>query len=409
MGRSLGVNILWGIAGILVVLGIAFLISANRKAIRPRPVLVGLTIQFYFAFLVLKWPMGRAALQWFSSQVEKGIGYADQGIRFLFGPMLEGHQAPVFALQVLPVIIFFASLIGVLYYLGIMQWIIQILGGTISWLMGTSKVESLTAVATVFLGQSESPILIRPYLARLTSSELFAVMTGGFTSVAGSVLVGYSLLGVPLHYLLAASIMAAPAGLVMAKIVMPETETPLADEEIRMANDTESVNVIDAAARGAIDGLKLALNVGALLLAFIGLIALINGILGGIGNWVGVPGLSMQKVLGYLFAPIAFVVGVPWSEAIQAGGYIGQKLILNEFVAYTAFGPQIPHLSEKTVAIVTFALCGFANLSSIAIQIGVIGSLAPNRRSDVARFGLRAMIAGMMGSLLSAAMAGMLV
>lgn len=288
-------NILWGIAGMLVVLGIAFLMSTNRKAIRLRPVLVGLAIQFSFAFFVLKWPMGRAVLQWFSSQVEKGIGYADQGIRFLFGPLLEGHQAPVFALQVLPVIIFFASLIGVLYYLGIMQWIIQILGGTISWLMGTSKVESLTAVATVFLGQSESPILIRPYLARLTSSELFAVMTGGFTSVAGSVLVGYSLLGVPLHYLLAASIMAAPAGLVMAKIVMPETETPLADEEIRMAKDTESVNVIDAAARGAIDGLKLALNVGALLLAFIGLIALINGILGGIGNWVGYPDCRCKK------------------------------------------------------------------------------------------------------------------
>jgi CNT family concentrative nucleoside transporter len=403
------VNLLWGIFGILVVLGIAFLLSSGKKAINFRTIIGGLTIQIIFAFIVLKWEAGRSGLEWFTLRVQDIINYANEGISFLFGPLANGGEfGVVFAFQVLTVIIFFSSLISVLYYLGIMQWFIKIIGGGLSKLLGTSQPESISAAANIFVGQTEAPLVIRPYLAKMTKSELFAVMTGGLASVAGSVLVGYALLGVPLEYLLAASFMAAPAGLIMAKIMMPETERS-ADSDFEISKDTESVNVIDAAARGASDGLKLALNVGAMLLAFIALIALVNGILSGIGGIFGFETLSLEGILGILFSPIAFAVGVPWSEAVTAGSFIGQKLVLNEFVAYSAFAPQIDQLSDKTVMVVSFALCGFANLSSMAILLGGLGELAPNRRPDIARLGLRAVAAGMLASLLSAAIAGMFI
>lgn len=402
-------NLLWGIFGILVVLGIAFLLSSGRKAINFRTIIGGLAIQIIFAFIVLKWEAGRSGLEWFTLRVQDIINYANEGISFLFGPLASGGEFGfVFAFQVLTVIIFFSSLISVLYYLGIMQWFIKIIGGGLSKLLGTSQSESISAAANIFVGQTEAPLVIRPYLAKMTKSELFAVMTGGLASVAGSVLVGYALLGVPLEYLLAASFMAAPAGLVMAKIMMPETERS-ADSDFEISKDTESVNVIDAAARGASDGLKLALNVGAMLLAFIALIALVNGVLSGIGGIFGFETLSLEGILGILFSPIAFAVGVPWSEAVTAGSFIGQKLVLNEFVAYSAFAPQIDQLSDKTVIVVSFALCGFANLSSMAILLGGLGELAPNRRPDIARLGLRAVAAGMLASLLSAAIAGMFI
>ncbi len=282
-----------------------------------------------------------------------------------------------------------------------MQWIIKILGGGLSKLLGTSKSESMSAAANIFVGQTEAPLVVRPFLNKMTQSELFAVMTGGLASVAGSVLVGYSLLGVPLEYLLAASFMAAPAGLIMAKIMVPETDKSVTTDHIEIEKDQESVNVIDAAAKGASDGLKLALNVGAMLLAFIALIALINGILGIFGD------ITLETILGYVFAPIAFAVGVPWSEAVIAGGFIGQKLVLNEFVAYASFAPEMANLSDKTNLIVSFALCGFANLSSMAILLGGLGGLAPNRRKDIAKLGIKAVAAGMLASLLSAAVAGM--
>ncbi|MCG3084914.1 NupC/NupG family nucleoside CNT transporter [Anoxybacillus sp. LAT_35] len=403
-------NIVWGLVGIVVVLGIAFLSSNNRKAINPRTILGGLAIQVSFAFIVLKWEAGKAALQWLTNGVTNIINYANEGINFLFGGMFAAKGIGfVFAFQVLPVVIFFSALISVLYYIGVMQWIIKMIGGPLAKLLGTSKAESMSAAANIFVGQTEAPLVIRPYLSKMTQSELFAVMTGGLASVAGSVLVGYSLLGVPLEYLLAASFMAAPAGLVMAKMIVPETEPIKEDEHFEMEKDEESTNVIDAAARGASDGLKLALNIGAMLLAFIALIALINGLLSGIGNLFNYDGLTLQKVLGFLFAPIAFAIGVPWSEAVTAGGFIGQKLILNEFVAYSSFAPQIPELSAKTVAIVSFALCGFANISSMGILLGGLGSLAPNRRSDIARMGLKAVLAGMLASLLSASIAGMFI
>ena len=401
-------NIIWGIGGIFVVLGIAFLLSSAKKSINLRTVLGGLTIQILFAFIVLKWNYGREKLEQFAGAVQNMISYANEGISFLFGPAadVEGFGF-VFAFQVLTVIIFFSSLISVLYYLGIMQVLIRVIGGALAWLLGTSKAESISAAANIFVGQTEAPLIIRPFIAKMTKSELFAVMTGGLASVAGSVLVGYSLLGVPLEYLLAASFMAAPAGLILAKIMIPETEE-VDDSEFELEKDDASTNVIDAAARGASDGLHLALNVGAMLLAFIALIALINGILGFIGAGLfNYESLSLGGILGFVFAPLAFAIGVPWEEAVQAGGYIGQKLVLNEFVAYSSFAPEIANLSPKTVIVVSFALCGFANLSSMAILLGGLGALAPSRRSDIARLGIRAVVAGMLASLLSAAIAGM--
>ncbi|MGM7702636.1 NupC/NupG family nucleoside CNT transporter [Pseudalkalibacillus sp. Hm43] len=402
---------IWGIGGILTILLIAFLVSNNKKRISLRTVLGGLAIQIGFALIVLKWEAGKAALKTASMVVQNIINYANEGIQFLFGGLVAEDSGIgfIFAFQVLTIIIFFSSLIAVLYYLGIMQWVIRLIGGAISKLLGTSKAESLSATANIFVGQTEAPLVIRPYLAKMTQSELFAVMVGGLASVAGSVLIGYSLLGVPLEYLLAASFMAAPAGLVMAKIILPETEVSETTDEIKMEKDEETVNVIDAAARGASDGLKLALNVGAMLLAFIALIALINGLLGFIGGWFGAEGLSLELILGYIFAPFAFIIGVPWDEAVRAGNFIGQKLVLNEFVAYSSFAPEIPELKDKTVAVVSFALCGFANLSSLAILLGGLGGIAPNRRPDIAKLGVKAIIAGSLANLLSAAIAGMLI
>ncbi|MGV3265696.1 NupC/NupG family nucleoside CNT transporter [Cytobacillus pseudoceanisediminis] len=403
-------NFIWGIFGIIVVLGLAFLLSSNRRAIRLRTVAGGLAIQLIFAFLVLKWEGGRKGLEWLTMKVNDIINYANQGINFLFGGLFtdESGITFVFALQVLPVVIFFSSLISVLYYLRIMQFFIKILGGGLSKLLGTRKAESMSAAANIFVGQTEAPLVVRPYIANMTKSELFAVMTGGLASVAGSVLIGYSLLGVPLEYLLAASFMAAPAGLILAKVMLPETEDKEEPKEFDMEVDSDSANVIDAAAKGASVGLELALNIGAMLLAFIALVALINGLLGWVGGLFGFEGLTLEIILGYVFSPLAFAIGVPWSEAVQAGNYIGQKLILNEFVAYSAFAPDIPNLSDKTVAIVSFALCGFANISSLGILLGGLGGLAPNRRQDIARLGLKAVAAGALASMLSAAIAGML-
>ncbi|PAE26388.1 MULTISPECIES: NupC/NupG family nucleoside CNT transporter [Bacillaceae] len=404
-------SFIWGIFGVVTVLGIAFLLSSNRKAINLRTILGGLAIQFAFAFAVLKWDLGKKALEKLTFAVNDIVSYANEGVNFLFGGLFQEGSGVgfVFAFQVLTVVIFFSSLISVLYYTGIMQIIIKVIGGGLAKLLGTSKAESISAAANIFVGQTEAPLIVRPFISKMTKSELFAVMTGGLASVAGSVLIGYSLLGVPLEYLLAASFMAAPAGLVMAKIMIPETEKSETTDDINIEKDTQSVNIVDAAARGASDGLMLALNIGAMLLAFIALVALINGIIGFAGGLFGLENITLEMILGFIFAPIAFAVGVPWAEAVQAGGYIGQKLVLNEFVAYSAFAPEISNLSPKTVAVVSFALCGFANISSMAILLGGLGNLAPDRRNDIAKLGIRAVIAGALASLLSAAIAGMLI
>ncbi|ELY4108610.1 NupC/NupG family nucleoside CNT transporter [Cronobacter turicensis] len=419
-------QILMGLVGMLALLLIAVALSSNRKAINLRTVVGAWLIQIAIGALVLYVPAGRKVLLAMSEGVANVIAYGNDGISFLFGGLVSdkmfevfGGGGFIFALRVLPVIVFFSSLIAVLYYLGIMQLVIRLLGGALRKVLKTSRTESLSATANIFVGQTEAPLVVRPYIATMTRSELFAVMCGGLASVAGSVLAGYAQMGVPLEYLIAASFMAAPGGLLFAKIIIPETETPHDAPHLDAAqhDPDRPSNVLDAAASGASAGMQLALNVGAMLLAFVALIALLNGMLSGIGGWFNHPELSLQLILGWVFSPVAWLIGVPWDEAMVAGSFIGQKLIINEFVAYMNFGEYLKEdaavaaglqvLSAHTKAIISFALCGFANLSSIAILIGGLGSMAPNRRHEVAQLGLKAVAAGTLSNLMSATIAGL--
>ncbi|MCD1144259.1 NupC/NupG family nucleoside CNT transporter [Kocuria sp. LUK] len=522
-------DLLWGIGGMIVIIAIALLFSVDRRKIRFRTVALALGLQVGFGVLVLYVPAGRAALETVTLGVQAVINSSGAGIDFLFGPVLP-EEGSVFAFQVLPVIVFFAALTSVLYHLGVLQWVVKIIGGGLAKLLGTSTPESMNAAANIFVGQTEAPLVIRPYVAAMSRSELFAVMCGGLATVAGSVLVGYSLLGAPLEYLIAASFMAAPAALLMAKLLVPsgalEDAPALADgadddgarpgaggpaqedeertgrrgvrqwlaggarrgatsyaaleltrrpdapapertdaghggagssaarpgdadgvagtagtgrpgdadgpagtgapgdaartpdsEPVSVTDaagdaageDDEPANVIDAAARGASDGLSLALNVGAMLIAFISLIALVNVVLGAVGGLFGLEALTLEQLFGYVFAPVMFAVGVPWSEALDAGSFLGQKLVLNEFVAFADFAPQIGDYSPKTQAIVTFALTGFANFGSLAILLGGLGGIAPSRRADIARLGLLSVLGGTLANLMSATIAGMLI
>lgn len=424
------IDVLWGAGGMVALMGIAWLCSTDRRAVRPRTVIGALALQVGFGVLVLSWSVGGRALEAASSGVQAVIDSSREGIGFLFGPVLPAEdQGTVVAFQVLPVIVFFASLTAVLYHLGVLQRVVEVFGGGLGRLLGTGREESVNAAANIFVGQTEAPLLIRPYVAGLTRSQLFAVMVGGLSTVAGSVLVGYSLLGARLDYLIAASFMAAPGALLMAKIMLPE---PLEDEagtdsstggaagvvpeqeapaeEPGSSDEPERArNVIDAAANGAADGLKLAATIGAMLLAFISLIALVNLIVGGIGGWFGAEDLSVQQLLGYLFAPVMSLIGVPWGEAVDAGSFVGQKIVLNEFVAFAEFGPVAGEFSDKTAAIVTFALTGFANIGSLGILLGGLGGIAPERRPDIASLGLRAILAATLANLMSAAIAGILI
>lgn len=439
-------QILWGIGGMLVVLLIAFALSTNRRSIRPRTVIGALAIQIIFAVAVLRWDVGKQVLSAVSDGVQQVINSSTEGIEFMVGPILPSDStATVFAFQVLPLIVFIASLTAVLYHWNILQWVVRIVGGGLQKVLGTTKAESMNATANIFVGQTEAPLVIRPYLARMTRSEFFAVMVGGLSTVAGSVMIGYALLGAKLENLIAASFMAAPAGLLMAKIIIPETEkgegnegtsddaveatesAPTDGDETTKDNsevtepsddlqddaDAEQANknhnVIDAAASGASDGLKLAMNVGAMLFAFISLIALLNLIIGSLGGIFGIPELTFEQILGYIFSPVMYVIGVPWDEAVSAGSFVGQKLVLNEFVAFADFGPQIAEFTPKAATIITFALTGFANFSSMAILLGGLGGLVPKRRTLIAQLGLRAVLAGTLANLLSAALAGILV
>ncbi|MFI0489394.1 MAG: NupC/NupG family nucleoside CNT transporter [Yersinia sp. (in: enterobacteria)] len=417
---------LMSLVGMAVLILIAVLLSSNVRAINIRTVIGAFIIQIAIGALVLYVPIGRRILLGMSEGVANVIAYGNEGISFIFGGLVSdkmfeifGGGGFVFALRVLPVIVFFSSLIAVLYYLGIMQIVIKVLGGGLQKLLGTSRTESLSATANIFVGQTEAPLVVRPYIATMTQSELFAVMCGGLASVAGSVLAGYAQMGVPLEYLIAASFMAAPGGLLFAKLMVPETEKTHdnVNATTLIAEDKRPANVIDAAASGAASGMQLALNVGAMLLAFVALIALLNGILGGIGGWFDYPQLSLELILGWVFSPIAYLIGVPWSEAMVAGSFIGQKIIVNEFVAFMNFGQYLQAeelvraaglqvLSDHTKAIISFALCGFANLSSVAVLLGGLGSMAPSRRHDIARFGLKAVAAGTLSNLMSATIAG---
>ncbi|CAH0532815.1 hypothetical protein VST7929_00662 [Vibrio stylophorae] len=485
-------SLFMSLVGMVVLLLIAVLLSDNRKAINLRTVGGAFAIQASLGAFVLYVPWGKDVLNTISGGVQNVIDYGKDGIGFIFGSLVNFSVDGIgfiFAFQVLPTIIFFSSLIAVLYYLGIMQWVITILGGGLQKVLGTSRSESLSATANIFVGQTEAPLVVRPFVPKMTQSELFAVMCGGLASIAGGVLAGYAMMGVKLEYLIAASFMAAPGGLLFAKIIKPETDKPIEQLDGFGEQEEKPANVIDAAAAGASSGLQLALNVGAMLLAFIGLIALVNGLLGGLGHLVGygdgdlkasfdalvaaattpeaiaalegaksamiegtkidishfniteidrdvvkaniqvlasIDGLqqhvnlvveatkktiTLEGILGEIFRPLAYVIGVPWSEAQVAGSFIGQKIVANEFVAYQAFMPYLQDgapivLSEKTKAIISFALCGFANLSSVAILLGGLGGLAPSRRQDIARMGMKAVAAGTLSNLMSATIAG---
>ena len=395
----------------MLIILTGYLLSSDRSKINWRTVLGAFGLQLTIGGLVLYFPPGIQALEAVAGVVISVLGYAQAGIDFMFGDFASGNHGFVFALQVLPIIVFFSSLVAVLYHLGIMERLVGVIGGVIQFLLGTSKAESMSAATNIFIGQSEAPIAIKPYLSSMSSSEIFAVMVGGMATVSGSVLGGYAAAGVDMRYLIAASFMAAPAALMMAKLIKPETSDASSDdtdvhEEIL---EHRAANVIDAAATGALQGMQLALAIGALLLAFIGLIALINGMIGWGGSLFSVENLTMQEILGYLFQPVAFLIGVPWEETRQVGSLLGQKLMLNEFIAYLDFVANYQsELTPRTQAIVTFALCGFACLTSIAIVVGGIGILAPERRAEMSQLGLLAVVSATLANLMSATIAGLM-
>jgi CNT family concentrative nucleoside transporter len=411
--------------GIAVLLFIAFIFSNNRRGIRLRTVIPALLAQIGIGAFILFVPFGKSVLAAAAAGVNHVLGYGNAGIEFLFGGLVQskmfqlfGDGGFVFAVRVLPAIIFVTALIAVLYYLGVMRWIVIILGTIFQKLLGVSKLESFSAVTTIFLGQSEMPAVVKPFVRDMTGAELFAVMSSGMAAVAGSVLAGYAGLGVKVEYLLAASFMAVPGGLLFAKILHPSTEASRVTLEHLNFDEKRPANVIEAASSGATVGLKIAVMVGAMLIAFVGLIALLNGIVGGIGGWFGAPHLSMQSVLGSIFSPLAYLIGVPWDQAALAGNFLGQKIILNEFVAYASLSPYLKDsasvaaaglqvLDPRTIAILSFALCGFANFASIAVLTGGFSAVAPERRAEVARYGLRVVLAATLSNLMSATIAGM--
>jgi CNT family concentrative nucleoside transporter len=396
------------IVGMVGLLVIAYLLSTDRKAINRRTVATAFALQAGIAALILFVPSGSSLLDVIVKGVQHVIDFGNDGIDFVFGADTRRTLGFTIALNVLPVIVFFSALMSVLYYFGVMQWVIAIIGGWLHRLLKTSHTGSMSAVANIFIGHTEAPLVVRPYLAGMSQSELFAVMTGGCATIAGAVMAAYANLGVDLKYLITASFMAAPGGLLMAKMLMPETEQrDIKFDPSETGGVDKPVNIFDAIGNGAATGLTLALNVGAMLLAFVAMIGLLNGILGGIGGWFGMGDLTLQGILGWAFAPVAFMVGVPWDEAMQAGSLIGQKLVVTEFYAYISFVEIKESLSAHTQLVVTFALCGFANFTSIAILLGGLGSIVPSRRQDVAKLGLRAVVGGTLANLMSAALAGL--
>lgn len=401
-----------GLAGIAAIFALALLLSRDRKAINLRVVGAAFALQVAVAALILYVPAGAQAIDWLSNGVLKLVGYSRAGIDMVFGPLGDQETLGfVFAVQVLPVIVFFSALMSVLYHIGVMQFVVRIIGGGLRAAIGTGTVESLNAAANIFVGQTEAPLVVKPYLKGLTETQTFAIMTSGMASVAGTVLAAYVLLGAELKYLLAASFMAAPGGLLMAKIVMPDPRdtapgTARRNEKLTMATGRHE-NAILAAAVGAGDGLRLAVNIGAMLIAFVALIALFNGVVGGIAGLFGYT-LTLEMILGRLFSPLMFLLGVPWTEAQAVGALFGEKLILNEFVAFSHLNDYLAGMSARSRAIATFSLCGFANLSSIAILLGGLGVLVPDKRQLIARLGLRAVAAGSLSNLMSAALAGLL-
>ena len=399
-----------GLVGIAVLLGIAVLASSNRKAINLRIVGAAFATQAVVAVLVLYLDAGRAAIDKMSSGVLAVIGYSKAGIDMLFGPLADVDIIGFsFAINILPIIIFFAALMSVLYHLRIMEWIVKLVGGALHKIIGTGAIESMNAAANIFVGQTEAPLVVKPYLKNLTEPQMFAVMVSGVASIAGTVLAGYIMMGAEPRYLLAAAFMAAPGGLLMAKIIMPDDEVvPAGGHEKLVMEPSQHKNLILAAAAGTTDGLKLAVNIGAMLIAFVALIALFNGLVGGLFGLFGIEGITMQFILGKVFQPLMYVLSVPWAEAEAAGALFGEKIILNEFVAFSHLNEYLAGMSPRTYAIVTFSLCGFANLSSIAILLGGLGVLVPEKRELIGRFGMKAVLAGSLSNLMSAALAGLM-
>jgi CNT family concentrative nucleoside transporter len=403
-----------GILGLITMLGLAYVFSTNRKAIRLKTVAWGLGLQFAFAVFVLKMEVGRRLFQTAGDAVNKLLSYAFVGSQFVFGDLGKqgSHFGFYFAFQVLPTVIFICALFAVLYYFGVMQVVIRIAAWLMTRLMGVSGAESLNVAASIFMGQTEAPQTIRPFLPDLTRSELMTVMTSGMAHVSGGIMAAYIAFGIEPKHLLSAVIMTAPGTLVMAKMLVPETEVPKTAGRVAMSEEEldaeKKENLLGAIARGTTDGLGMALNIAAMLISFLALIALLDGLMGGIHGYVHWFPASLESVLGALFAPIAWVIGIPWHDCTAIGNLLGVRMVLNELVAYSMLGAQKSGLDPRSVTIATFALCGFANFSSIGIQMGGIGALAPNQKSQLARLGLRAMLAGTMANLMSASIAGML-
>lgn len=408
---------LFSVVGMAVLFLIAWVFSSNKRAINYRTIVSAFVIQVALGALALYVPLGREMLQGLASGIQSVISYGYEGVRFLFGnlaPNAKGDQGIggfIFAINVLAIIIFFASLISLLYYLKIMPLVINLIGGALQKCLGTSKAESMSAAANIFVAHTEAPLVIKPYLKSMSDSEIFAVMCVGMASVAGPVLAGYASMGIPLPYLIAASFMSAPGGLLFAKIIYPQNEAISSHAD---ASAEKHVNAIEAIANGASTGLNLALHVGAMLLAFVGMLALINGLLGVVGGVLGMEHLSLGLILGTLLKPLAFMLGIPWSQAGIAGEIIGIKIALNEFVGYMQFLPYLGDnppliLSEKTKAIITFALCGFANLSSVAMLIGGLGSLVPKKKDLIVRLALKAVLVGTLSNFMSATIAGLFI
>jgi concentrative nucleoside transporter, CNT family len=410
--------------GLVGILALAYALSTNRRAISLRIVGWGLGLQVLFALIVLKTDTGIQAFQWLGDKIQDLLHYSVEGSRFVFGPLGDvavwsrvmnntlgaegGQYAVIFAFQILPTIIFIAALFAILYFLGVMQVIVRLFAVVMNKVMGASGAESLNVAASIFMGQTEAPLTIRPFLARMTQSELMTVMTSGMAHISGGIMAAYIAFGIEARHLLTAVIMTAPGTLMMAKMFVPETETPETRGTVKLEIEKTDVNVIDAAGRGTAEGLQLAMNVGAMLISFVAMIFLLNGVLGAIGNAIGVPGLSMQMIFGWVLAPVAWSLGVPWRDAAAIGNLLGTRMVLNEFIAFAQLGALRDSLDPRSFTIATFALCGFANFASIGMQIGGIGALAPTRRSDLARLGLRAMLAGTLANFVTAIIVGFL-
>jgi concentrative nucleoside transporter, CNT family len=405
------------IVGLVGILGLAYLLSTDRKAISARVVAWGLGLQVLFALIVLKTGFGQTTFQVLGDRIQQLLAFSRVGSAFVFGPLgdatvwgqvMTGALGPsgaqyavIFAFQILPTIIFIAALFSTLYYLGVMQIIVRLFAVVMNRVMGASGAESLNVAASIFMGQTEAPLTIRPYLSRLTQSELMTVMTSGMAHISGGIMAAYIAFGIEAKHLLTAVIMTAPGTLMMAKMFVPETGTPVTRGTVKLEIESKDVNIIDATGRGTSEGLQLAINVGAMLISFVSLIALLNAIL-------GIAGLTLQQILGWVFAPVAWSLGVPWRDAATVGNLLGTRMVLNEFIAFAQLGPMKETLDPRSFTIATFALCGFANFASIGMQIGGIGALVPERRGDLARLGMRAMLAGTMANFLTAIIVGLL-